>query len=71
MVEDSLTGEVSDEDEVAEIDEDNLHHENVRRRNKVGQVVQHSSALDLDTVIHSLVSQPDLDSVTFRLMMQY
>lgn len=30
MVEDSLTGEVSDEDEVAEIDKDNLHHESIR-----------------------------------------
>lgn len=39
MVEDSQTGEVSDEDEVAEIDEDNLHHNSVRRRIKVGQVV--------------------------------
>uniref|UniRef100_A0A8C4IXJ8 Phosphoinositide phospholipase C n=1 Tax=Dicentrarchus labrax TaxID=13489 RepID=A0A8C4IXJ8_DICLA len=32
MVEDSLTGEFSDEDEVTEIDEDNLHRESVRRR---------------------------------------
>lgn len=39
MVEDSMTGEVSDEDEAAEIDEDNLHRESVRRRIKVGQVV--------------------------------
>uniref|UniRef100_A0A671V995 Phosphoinositide phospholipase C n=1 Tax=Sparus aurata TaxID=8175 RepID=A0A671V995_SPAAU len=29
MVEDSMTGEVSDEDEAAEIDEDNLHRESV------------------------------------------
>lgn len=36
MVEDSLTGEVSDEDEVAEIDKDNLHRESVRHRVKVG-----------------------------------
>ncbi len=36
MVEDSLSGEVSDEDEVAEIDEDNLHRESVRHRVKVG-----------------------------------
>ncbi|XP_076580188.1 1-phosphatidylinositol 4,5-bisphosphate phosphodiesterase delta-4 isoform X2 [Chaetodon auriga] len=34
MVEDSLTGEVSDEDEVAEFDEDNLHRESIRRRVK-------------------------------------
>ncbi|KAM9328462.1 1-phosphatidylinositol 4,5-bisphosphate phosphodiesterase delta-4 [Pholidichthys leucotaenia] len=34
MVEDSLTGEVSDEDEAVEIDEDNLHRESVRRRVK-------------------------------------
>lgn len=34
MVEDSLT----DEDEVAEIDEDNLRRESVRRRGKVGLV---------------------------------
>lgn len=39
MVEDSMTGEVSDEDEAAEIDEDNLHRESVRRRIKVGRVV--------------------------------
>lgn len=38
MVEDSQTGEVSDEDDVTEIDEDNLHRESVRRRFKVGQV---------------------------------
>uniref|UniRef100_M4AWK0 Phosphoinositide phospholipase C n=1 Tax=Xiphophorus maculatus TaxID=8083 RepID=M4AWK0_XIPMA len=31
-VEDSLTGEVSDEDEVAEIDEEILHRESIRRR---------------------------------------
>lgn len=38
MVDDSLTGEFSDEDEVAEIDEDNHHHrESVRRRVKVGE----------------------------------
>ncbi|XP_069031356.1 1-phosphatidylinositol 4,5-bisphosphate phosphodiesterase delta-4 isoform X1 [Embiotoca jacksoni] len=34
MGEDPLTGEVSDEDEAAEIDEDNLHRESVRRRVK-------------------------------------
>lgn len=34
--EDPLTGEVSEEDEVAEIDEDNLHRESIRRRVKVG-----------------------------------
>ncbi len=39
MVEDSLTGEVSDEEEVTEIDDDNLHRESVRRRVKVGRVV--------------------------------
>ncbi|MED6235107.1 1-phosphatidylinositol 4,5-bisphosphate phosphodiesterase delta-4 [Ataeniobius toweri] len=33
-VEDSLTGEVSEEDEVAEIDEDNLYRESIRRRVK-------------------------------------
>ncbi|KAM3857241.1 1-phosphatidylinositol 4,5-bisphosphate phosphodiesterase delta-4 [Diretmus argenteus] len=32
--EDSLTGEVSDEDEAAEIDEDNLHRDSLRRRGK-------------------------------------
>uniref|UniRef100_A0AAQ5XCB1 Phosphoinositide phospholipase C n=1 Tax=Amphiprion ocellaris TaxID=80972 RepID=A0AAQ5XCB1_AMPOC len=37
MVEDSLTGEVSDEDEAAEIDENNLHRESVRRRLKSKQ----------------------------------
>lgn len=35
--EDSLTGEPSDEDEVAEIDGDNLHRESVRHRVKVRQ----------------------------------
>lgn len=39
IAEESLTGEVSDEDEAAEIDEDNLHRESVRRRVKVGRVV--------------------------------
>uniref|UniRef100_A0A673A7R0 Phosphoinositide phospholipase C n=1 Tax=Sphaeramia orbicularis TaxID=375764 RepID=A0A673A7R0_9TELE len=34
MVEDTLTVEVSDEEEVAEIDEDNLHRESLRRRVK-------------------------------------
>uniref|UniRef100_A0A6Q2XHZ2 Phosphoinositide phospholipase C n=1 Tax=Esox lucius TaxID=8010 RepID=A0A6Q2XHZ2_ESOLU len=33
---DTLTGEVSDEDEAAEIDEDNLHSNSLRRRAKVG-----------------------------------
>lgn len=37
ITEDSQTGEVSDEDEVAEIDEDNLHRDSVRRRVMVGQ----------------------------------
>lgn len=36
MVEDSLTGEFSDEDEVADMDEDNHHREGVLRRVKVG-----------------------------------
>lgn len=35
--EDAQTGEVSDEDEVAEIDEDNVHRDSVRRRVMVGQ----------------------------------
>lgn len=35
MAEDSLAGEISEEDESAEIDEDNLHTESVRRRVKV------------------------------------
>lgn len=39
MVEDLQSIEVSDEDEVAEIDEDNHHHESIRRRVKVGQAV--------------------------------
>lgn len=39
MVEDLQSIEVSDEDEVAEIDEDNHHHESIRRRAKVGQAV--------------------------------
>ncbi|XP_047432267.1 1-phosphatidylinositol 4,5-bisphosphate phosphodiesterase delta-4 [Mugil cephalus] len=34
IAEESLTGEVSDEDEAAEIDEDNLHRESVRHRVK-------------------------------------
>lgn len=37
VAEDSQTGEVSDEDEAAEIDEDNLHRDSVRRRVMVGQ----------------------------------
>ncbi|XP_068165237.1 1-phosphatidylinositol 4,5-bisphosphate phosphodiesterase delta-4 isoform X1 [Antennarius striatus] len=37
IVEDSQSGDVSDEDEVAEIEEDNVHRESVRRRIKVGQ----------------------------------
>ena len=40
-----MTTEVSDEDEGAEIDEDNLHRESIRRRVKVGQVVQCSSVV--------------------------
>lgn len=39
MVEDLQSIEVSDEDESAEIDEDNHHHESIRRRVKVGQAV--------------------------------
>lgn len=42
MAEDLQTGEVSDEDEVAEIDEDILHCESIRRRVKVGQVAGRS-----------------------------
>ncbi|KAK5619272.1 1-phosphatidylinositol 4,5-bisphosphate phosphodiesterase delta-4 [Crenichthys baileyi] len=38
-VEDSLTGEVSEEDEVTEIDEDNLYRESIRRRVKVGLLI--------------------------------
>lgn len=38
IAEDSQTGEVSDENDVAEIDEDNLHPDSVRRRVMVGQV---------------------------------
>ncbi|XP_062302907.1 1-phosphatidylinositol 4,5-bisphosphate phosphodiesterase delta-4 isoform X2 [Osmerus eperlanus] len=34
MAEDSLTGEVSDEDEAADIDEEHLHHDSLRRRTK-------------------------------------
>lgn len=37
IAEDSQTGEVSDEDESAEIDEDNVHRDSVRRRIMVGQ----------------------------------
>lgn len=37
MVEESLTGEVSDEEEVSEIEKDQLHRDSIRRRVKVGQ----------------------------------
>lgn len=37
MAEDSQTGEVSDENDVVETDEDNLHPDSVRRRVMVGQ----------------------------------
>lgn len=37
ITEDSQTGEVSDEDEAAEIDQDNVHRDSVRRRVMVGQ----------------------------------
>lgn len=39
MVGDSLTGEVSEEDEAAEIDEDNQHRESIRYRVKVGMLI--------------------------------
>lgn len=56
MVEDSLTGEVSDEDEVAEIDEDNLHREAIHRRVKVGQVLVQLFGLRLrQAIIHNLI----------------
>lgn len=54
MVEDSLTGEVSDEDEVAEIDEDNLHRESVRLRVKVGQVTQWYPFLASDSLLYTV-----------------
>lgn len=37
MAEDSQTGEVSDENDAAELDEDNLHPDGVRHRVMVGQ----------------------------------
>lgn len=37
IADDSQTGEVSDENEAAEMDEDNLHPDSVRRRVMVGQ----------------------------------
>lgn len=37
ITEDSQTGEVSDEDEVAAIYEDNVHRDSMRRRVMVGQ----------------------------------
>lgn len=42
MVEDLQSTEVSDEDEGAEIDEDNHHHESIRRRVKVGRATRWS-----------------------------
>uniref|UniRef100_A0A667Z7C5 Phosphoinositide phospholipase C n=1 Tax=Myripristis murdjan TaxID=586833 RepID=A0A667Z7C5_9TELE len=41
MVEDSLTVEVSDEDDTAEIDEDNLHRGNLRHKPKVDLTTNH------------------------------
>lgn len=57
MAEDLQTGEVTDEDEVAEIDEDILHRESIRRRVKVGQVVGHSWFTCLVLEPDSLISQ--------------
>lgn len=81
MVEDSLTGEVSDEDEVAEFDEDNLHRESIRRRVKVGQVVWGTvirlfSLRARQPIFYSLMSEPDIESgssvsLISRLMMQH
>ncbi|XP_049425888.1 1-phosphatidylinositol 4,5-bisphosphate phosphodiesterase delta-4 [Epinephelus fuscoguttatus] len=50
MVEESQSGEVSDEEEVAEIDEDNLHRESVRRRIKKSK--QHLSKELSDCVVY-------------------
>lgn len=36
LVEDSLSGEVSDDDDVAEMEEENLHRDSVHGRRKVG-----------------------------------
>lgn len=65
MAEDLQTGEVSDEDEVAEIDEDILHCESIRRRVKVGQVAGRSwfTCLVLEPV--SLI----IRIIFFKLMM--
>lgn len=57
MAEDSQTGEVSDEDEVAEIDEDILHRESIRRRVKVGQVAGRSWFTCLVLEPDSLISR--------------
>uniref|UniRef100_A0AAZ1WYY0 Phosphoinositide phospholipase C n=1 Tax=Oreochromis aureus TaxID=47969 RepID=A0AAZ1WYY0_OREAU len=43
VVEDSLNGEVSDEDEAAEIDENHPHHESIHRRLKVSGYRLHSN----------------------------
>lgn len=72
MVDDSMTTEVSDEDEGAEMDDDD-HRESIIRRVKVGSGC-FNAALNLDALIHSLVNQPDLNSSSlfiFRLMMLY
>ncbi|XP_026217717.1 1-phosphatidylinositol 4,5-bisphosphate phosphodiesterase delta-4 isoform X3 [Anabas testudineus] len=50
MVEDSLTGEASDEDEVAEIDKDNLHRDSIRCRFK--KTKQHLSKELSDCVVY-------------------
>lgn len=55
MVEDSLSGEVSDEDEVAEIDEDNLHRESVRHRVKVGSAQWYNFLVsDPDSLLYTV-----------------
>uniref|UniRef100_A0A8C5DTB1 Phosphoinositide phospholipase C n=1 Tax=Gouania willdenowi TaxID=441366 RepID=A0A8C5DTB1_GOUWI len=45
VMEDSLSGEVSDEEDAADIEEDNLHRESVRRKLKVGQLSKHPESL--------------------------
>ncbi|XP_067117080.1 1-phosphatidylinositol 4,5-bisphosphate phosphodiesterase delta-4 [Osmerus mordax] len=50
MAEDSLTGEVSDEDEAADIDEEHLHHDSLRRRTKKSK--QHLSKELSDCVVY-------------------
>ncbi|MEQ2165079.1 hypothetical protein GOODEAATRI_013368 [Goodea atripinnis] len=53
-VEDSLTGEVSEEDEVAEIDEDNLYRESIRRRVKVGLLIASVSVSYTQTAYYTV-----------------